>query len=380
MDRAPGPAAGGESGAGPMSAGAIAASPARLPATLSAIRAGIRVHAMLYAFALFVCTAAVVESLWLGLPLDLEMVLIFSGPVLLLLLLMMAIGLTVEAIRLARSGYGGSALAALGAKVRDDYLAPRRIANALHAFAFMSLYMAGYTFIKRAIPLAVPFAWDETFMDWDKAVHFGRHPYELLAPVLNFPPLTFALNVNYNLWFLVMFSCWFWQGFAREDSALRLRFLLGFTLTWFLGTGVLGTIFASVGPCFYGRLLPGPDPYLPLMAWLHESARTYGIWSLQVMDALWKNYETGEGAINGISAMPSMHVGTSVLFAMLGFASGKRWVGWLLSLFAALILVGSIHLGWHYAIDGYAGAVVAVFGWWAAGRLVDWDRRMRGVA
>ena len=56
-------------------------------------------------------------------------------------------------------------------------------------------------------------------------------------------------------------------------------------------------------------------------------------------------------------------------------ASGKRWAGYLLSAFAFLIFVGSIHLGWHYAIDGYAGAAVALFGWWAAGRLVMWDRR-----
>ena len=211
-------------------------------------------------------------------------------------------------------------------------------------------------------------------------MHFGTHPYVYLAPLLNHPLLTFILNVNYNSWFFVMFCCWFWQGFARQDSALRLRFLLGFTLTWFLGTCVLGTIFSSVGPAFYGRLMPGPDPYVPLMDWLHLSTKTYRVWSLNVMDMLWANYQTGHGVINGISAMPSMHVGTSVLFAMLGFASGHRWVGWLLSLFAALIFVGSIHLGWHYAIDGYAGAAVAVFGWWAAGRIVNWDRRLRGAA
>ena len=48
--------------------------------------------------------------------------------------------------------------------------------------------------------------------------------------------------------------------------------------------------------------------------------------------------------------------------------SGKRWVGILFSIFLALIFLGSIMLGWHYAIDAYAGAAVAVFGWWAAGR------------
>jgi len=45
-----------------------------------------------------------------------------------------------------------------------------------------------------------------------------------------------------------------------------------------------------------------------------------------------------------------------------------------------LIFVGSVHLGGRYAIDGYAGAAVAMFGWWAAGRLVNWDRRLRGIA
>ena len=115
------------------------------------------------------------------------------------------------------------------------------------------------------------------------------------------------------------------------------------------------------------------------MGWLAAASADYPIWSLGIMDALWKAYETGDGVVNGISAMPSMHVGTSVLFALLGFASGKRWVGWLLAGFAALIMIGSVHLGWHYAIDGYAGALVAVFGWWAAGKLVRWDRALRNA-
>ncbi len=77
--------------------------------------------------------------------------------------------------------------------------------------------------------------------------------------------------------------------------------------------------------------------------------------------------------------MPSMHIGTSVLFMLLGFASGKRWVGIIFAIFLALVFLGSIMLGWHYAIDAYEGAAVAVFGWWAAGRLVAWDRRRQGL-
>jgi hypothetical protein len=358
---------------------ALAAGTNRLAATLAEIREGLRRHALLYCFALVVLTAAVLESQLLRIPLDLDMVVIFTGPVLLVLMFMVIIGLAMEMVRLARSGHQGSVVAALGAKLANDYLTPGRISNGLHAVLFMTAYMVGYTFIKRAIPTAHPFSWDPALKDLDQAVHFGIHPYQALSPLLDHGWVTFLLNVNYNGWFFVMFACWFWQGFDGRDTALRQRFLLGFTLTWFLGTCVLGTLLSSVGPCFYAKLHPGDVTYAPLMAWLDTANRSYPIWSLTVMDELWKNYETGVGLVNGISAMPSMHVGTSALFAMLGFASGKRIVGWLLTAFALLIFIGSIHLGWHYAIDGYAGAAVAAFGWWAAGKLVYWDRGVRAA-
>lgn len=345
----------------------------RLSAIAEAVLSGFRRHALLYAFAAFVMAAATLEARLLGLPLDLQMVKLFTGPVLLILVIMILLGLAAEAVRFARSGSDGSLTAALGRKLLGDYLSPLRISNAVHAFLFMSAYMVGYTFIKKAIPTAHPFSWDGAFAEWDRAVHFGHNSYELLS-FLNVPLITFILNVNYNIWFFVMFSLWFWQGFSGQDTRLRLHFLLGFTLTWFLGTCVLGTVFSSVGPCFYGRLLPGPDPYAPAMAWLAEANRHYPIWSLNVMDELWKTYETGTGLVNGISAMPSMHVGTSVLFAILGFASGKRWLGYLLSAFALMIFLGSVHLAWHYAIDGYAGATIAISGWWLAGKLIDWAR------
>jgi PAP2 superfamily len=342
-------------------------------AIMEAILAGFHRHAILYGFAGVVIATALLEAWLLQLPFDFQMVKIFSGPVLLILTVMILAGLVMEMVRLARLGHEGSAVTALWHKLRDDYLAPMRVANAVHAFLFMSAYMVGYTFIKKAIPSAHPFSWDEAFMLWDKALHGGQHPYELLS-FLNVPAITFLLNVNYNMWFFVMFSLWFWQGFNGRDTRLRLHFLLGFTLTWFLGTCILGTVFSSVGPCFYGRLIPGADPFARGLAWLTTANETHPIWSLRVMDELWRNYETGTGLVNGISAMPSMHVGTSVLFAILGFASGKRWLGWTLSVFAGLIMIGSVHLTWHYAIDGYAGAVIAVFGWWLAGKLIDWAR------
>jgi PAP2 superfamily protein len=137
---------------------------------------------------------------------------------------------------------------------------------------------------------------------------------------------------------------------------------------------VLGTIFSSVGPAFYGRLLGETDPYLPLMTYLREMSQLVPLWAIDTQDALWQSYISGHGMIAGISAMPSMHVGSSVLLALVTFAAGNRRLGWCLAVFAGIIFLGSIHLAWHYAIDGYAGVAVALFGWHVAGRLVRWDR------
>jgi membrane-associated phospholipid phosphatase len=93
------------------------------------------------------------------------------------------------------------------------------------------------------------------------------------------------------------------------------------------------------------------------------------VWSIQVQDMLWHSYATGHGEITGISAMPSLHVTVAVLLMLLGWRT-NRWLGAAMSVFAGLVVIGSIHLAWHYAVDGIAGAGLAVFFWWAAALLV----------
>ena len=99
--------------------------PSRLSGTVAHLVQGLRAHALLYLFATFVSLVSVAESAWLGLPIDIKMVMIFSGPVLMLLGVMIFAGLALELVRLSRSDYQGSALAGLWSKVNDDYLSPR---------------------------------------------------------------------------------------------------------------------------------------------------------------------------------------------------------------------------------------------------------------
>lgn len=41
-----------------------------------------------------------------------------------------------------------------------------------------------------------------------------------------------------------------------------------------------------------------------------------------------------------------------------------------MTLFAILIFAGSVHLGWHYAVDGYASALSTAAIWIGVGRLL----------
>lgn len=74
-----------------------------------------------------------------------------------------------------------------------------------------------------------------------------------------------------------------------------------------------------------------------------------------------------------MSAMPSLHVGMAILFALVGWAH-HRLLGLALAVFAVLTLIGAVHLAWHYAVDGYVAALVVIVLWPLSGRLAAWQR------
>jgi hypothetical protein len=60
-----------------------------------------------------------------------------------------------------------------------------------------------------------------------------------------------------------------------------------------------------------------------------------------------------------------------VLFALIGWQLGKV-PGIILACYALIVQVGSVLMGWHYAIDGYAGALGAVLAWRIAVPMMRW--------
>jgi membrane-associated phospholipid phosphatase len=60
-----------------------------------------------------------------------------------------------------------------------------------------------------------------------------------------------------------------------------------------------------------------------------------------------------------------------MLFALAAWQLSRK-AGVVFAVYCAIILVGSVHLGWHYAVDGYAGLALAAVCWWASGHFARW--------
>jgi hypothetical protein len=247
---------------------------------------------------------------------------------------------------------------------------PSRLAQGLPILLLMLVFMYVFIEFKSFIPRLNPFSWDESMAEWDRILHFGAQPWEWLEPLFGYGPMSVLLNVNYCIWFAVMWSLWAYFAFAERPSELRTRFFLTFFALWIIGGSLMAILLSSAGPAFYAKLLPGPDPFAPLMASLKSYAETLPLTSVALQEQLWLGYQN-DAPILSISAMPSMHNATALLFALAGFQINRK-LGWVLAIHAAFIFIGSIMLAWHYAVDSYVSWILVLGLWIVMGKVARW--------
>ena len=254
---------------------------------------------------------------------------------------------------------------------------PVHLAAGLPVLLALALFLYVFTLVKAIVGVLTPFTWDVTLDRWDTALHFGFRPWQLLQPVLGWWPVTVLLNLNYNAWFVVLNVFWAYFAFVARPGVLRTRFFLSFIGIWAVGGGMLAMGLASAGPCYFSRLGLSPDPYAPLMAYLRDAATHAPVWALATQDMLWSLRQQGSG-LGGISAMPSIHAATALLFVLScpwNSAAVKR----LLVAHVVLVFLGSILLGWHYAVDSYAAWGLAFIIWRAMGPVSRWWHETRAT-
>jgi hypothetical protein len=254
---------------------------------------------------------------------------------------------------------------------------PRALA-AVFGMVLLRLMMPTFVGFKRAVAFFHPFGGlDRVFLEMDRLLHFGVDPWRLLQPLVGHPGITAALDALYIRWYLVSVSTFLVLIFWLRGAS-RSRFLCAFAGSWLALGVVLATALSAAGPPFLHLVDSTNTTYEPLLAYLRSVDQTSPLKALELQNTLWQGYLNGStGLATGIAAMPSMHVALPALFAV-AIWHRSRAVSLMYWLYTLLIVVGSVHLGWHYAVDGYVSILLTFPLWWAAGKVTSrWYERTR---
>lgn len=241
---------------------------------------------------------------------------------------------------------------------------------------FLPVFLSVFSSLKSVIFMIQPFYLDEFLMEADRLLHFGVDPWKITHVLFGSSFATSTINYFYNLWFFLMYSYVLWQVVNVKFGARRMQFLYSFILVWLVIGGLFALLFSSAGPCYYADVV-GTDVYGALMAKLNvindgllASESSVNIWALDTQISLWDAQQSGTTAVGGgISAMPSMHVSVATLL-YLSSREVSRIMGRAFLAFLVIIQVGSVHLAWHYALDGYVSILLTWAIWHFAGWLV----------
>lgn len=261
---------------------------------------------------------------------------------------------------------------------------PRFLANlatAMPVLLALSFFMTMFSALKSAIPLINDFGWDQTWIELDRTIH-GDDAWRVLQPLLGHPLITAGLSAAYHFWFLLIYIGPVYFALFHRDRTMRARFFLGYFLTWIVCGTVLAITFASVGPCFLEPLLGDPR-FSEQMAYLHAVNEQYPLLVIEIQQQILFWYHHGDhGLGRGITAMPSMHVSLAFLYFLVMRQIDRR-LGWIFGAFCALIFLGSVHLAYHYAVDGYLAIAVTALIWAATGpmaRYIMGDRQSEALS
>jgi membrane-associated phospholipid phosphatase len=234
-------------------------------------------------------------------------------------------------------------------------LRPRSLLDLLRFLAVLALTSYAYSWLKLALPLLRPdVLYDRELFRLETALHFGVNPGRFLQGLFPYPVLWKFLDGYYGAFMLTVMAGvgWFAATLSVRDRA---RFTAAFTFLWVLGSWLYLAV-PSLGPCYVLK-----DDYLDVRAAMPSQSAT--------MDLLFAHYGrvrlfhrrpegTDLSPYLGVAAMPSLHVAGQAFFAF--FARRRSRALFLLYAAAtAITMFAAVVSGWHYAIDVYAGLLLA---------------------
>jgi len=248
-----------------------------------------------------------------------------------------------------------------------------RLVGALPILIATPFFMAGFTSMKNLLNDMVPFTWDPAFEEVDRWLHFGTAPWQWLQ--FGIWPVTRVIEFIYALWGVALAAVPYAVCLRRAGDPDRLRLLISYPLVMILLGNVAAGVFMSAGPFWFQHQAGLADPYDPLFAYLDHGSPERSFSAVLFQDYLWAAYQKDLTRIGtAISAFPSIHVAIAALFLFYAWPLGAAARAVAIA-FLVFILAGSVHLGWHYAVDGYAGIAGAAAIYWGVGKLLRLNAR-----
>ena len=243
-------------------------------------------------------------------------------------------------------------------------LSPRRLGSLAAGSAMLGaimLFQGVFTSVKNTLVVwQGGFHFDRMFADLDAFLHFGTDPWRFVTPLMDSAAARMFIGYNYGvIWFLIAFGTVYFVASSPKADSVRSRYLVSFMLVWAGLGNVLAGLFMSAGPVFYAEVTGDAARFAGLAATLADGValgESTGLYQAY----LWDLHESGQsGFASGISAFPSVHVGLIVMNTLFAWDASRK-LGWAMIAYSLLILASSVGLGWHYAVDGYASAILVI--------------------
>ena len=222
----------------------------------------------------------------------------------------------------------------------------RGLAVVTVGMALAGLNMVTFMWAKPLLNHLVPFWADPLLANLDWALFLGNDPWKFLGWLNTMPMAVFY----HRAWFAFMIIT-LMLVLSRPASSDKSALMLTYFLLWSVAGPVIHSLLPAGGPIFYEQLGHG-DRFSGIVV-PGEVAKMSAF--------LWTVYSSGEQFApgSGISAMPSLHIATTMWMVMALWVLARRWAAPMAGA-GILIFLLSISLGWHYAVDGIIGGAVAV--------------------
>lgn len=250
-----------------------------------------------------------------------------------------------------------------------NYFVSKRWIDMIVSYAALTVVLGCFTAFKSTVVGVQGYAYDAAFIAWDRTIFFGHDAWQVTHSIFRTPWATSWIDTLYHGTFLPMLFGYIFRLALQGHRSLRYTYMASYLATVVTIGMILAASMASAGPLFDGTLFGDGQSFARLSDRLRDQHNAgAALTSYPISSYLLQLHQEGSTKIGaGISAMPSMHMAWTFLWVFPSWHI-SRTLGAVMVIYAGVIWVGSVHLGWHYFVDGLVSLVVTGVIWLIAGR------------